>query len=88
MLTVGRGGVAKCQHLSTRGRVRVGVKNTQNPVNVVYECPLYSYLFGVFSVPDALIRYRTFNYFFDLSFQDIYNVPRMLIYFMKMNLEK
>ena len=44
--------------------------------------------FGVFSVPDALIRYRTFNYFFDLSFQDIYNVPRTLIYFMKMNLEK
>ena len=31
-------GVAKCQHLSTRGRE--GVKNTQNSVNVVYEWPL------------------------------------------------
>ena len=29
------GGFAKCQHLLTRGRE--GVKNTQNPVNVVYE---------------------------------------------------
>ena len=36
---VNRGGrVAKCQHLSTRGRE--GVKNTQNPFKVVYKCPL------------------------------------------------
>ena len=26
---------------------------------------------GIFSVLDALIRYRTFNYFLDMSFQDI-----------------
>ena len=31
---VNRGEFAKCQQLSTRGRERV--KNTQNPVNVVY----------------------------------------------------
>ena len=34
---------------------------------------------GIFSVLDALIRYRTFNYFLDLSFQDIYNIPGRLL---------
>ena len=33
----GEGGFANCQHLSTR--VREGVKNTQNPVNVIDERP-------------------------------------------------
>ena len=39
---------------------------------------------GFFSVRDALIRYRTFIYFQDLSFLDVYKVPGHLSIFWKM----
>ena len=43
-----------------------------NTLACLIKVPRTFIFFGIFSVPDALIKHRTFNYFFDLSFQDVY----------------